>query len=43
MGTFIQQGCIKVIKSDSRDLLRKFLFKKIMFFLFLKKSWNQLF
>ncbi len=27
-GTFIQQGCIKVIKSDSRDVLCKFLFKK---------------
>ncbi len=27
-GTFIQQGCIKVIKSDSKGLLRKFLFKK---------------
>ncbi len=38
--TFIHQGCIKWIKSDSEDITKDYHFKWTLFFLFIKESWK---
>ncbi len=46
MNTFIQQGCVKLIKSDSKDILleKDFYFENAVLFnvLFIKESWKSI-
>jgi len=42
MSTFIQQGCIQLVKIDSKDIYnvkKGFCFKQMLFFLVIKESW----